>query len=324
MKFVSQLNEDYIPTLEIDKGKIVKNPETPERLKKVLKYFETFHERLEVKNYPLNLLFHVHPKWYVQHIKELSEKSKDNEYLPEVFLKDRIFDSGTPVTFQTYNAALSAVNATLTGAEEIVKTKENVYVITRPPGHHATTDFAGGYCFFNNAAIASTFLYSQIKEKICILDIDFHHGNGTQSIFYENPEIVYISIHGTPEHYFPWISGYKDEIGEGKGKGTNFNFPLSGKSSWNEYSIAFEKALDIITKISPAILVVSLGYDTHIDDPIGDFKLESRDFFQIGYEIKNLKIPTLFIQEGGYNKESNFEAASNLFKNFEKEVNLYA
>ncbi|MBO8160557.1 MAG: histone deacetylase family protein [Thermosipho sp. (in: Bacteria)] len=316
MKFVAQINEYYIPTLEIDNGKLVKNPEVPERLEEVIKLMENKYDKIPTKKFPLNFLYSIHPKWYVNHIKKLSEKALNNELLPEVFLKDRIFDSGTPITNKTFNAAIDAYNATLTGANELLNSKEYVYVITRPPGHHADIDMAGGYCFFNNAAIAAIFIKSIINERICILDLDFHHGNGTQSIFYENPEIIYISIHGTPEMYFPWISGFQDETGAGKGLGTNFNFPLKGNSYWNDYNIAFEKALDIIHKFLPSVLIVSLGFDTHTKDPMGYFNLFGEDFKPMGNEIKNLKIPTLFIQEGGYNKEANYEAAFNFFNNF--------
>jgi len=316
MKFVSQLNEFYIPTLEIDNGKIVKNPEIPSRLEKVFKYMKGKFEQLPIKEYPLNYLYLVHPKWYVEHLKKLSENAKDREYLPEVFLKDRILDSGTPITFFTYKAAINAFYATLTGAEEVLKNRKTVYVLTRPPGHHASSDFAGGYCFFNNAALAAKYIFSIIRERICILDLDFHHGNGTQSIFYEDPNVIYISIHGTPELYFPWISGFGDEVGKGKALGTNFNFPLKGNITWKEYEIVFDKALEIILKFSPSVLIVSLGFDTHQDDPMGYFNLDEISFKYIGEKLKNTNIPILFIQEGGYNKNANHSAAIKLFENF--------
>lgn len=318
MKFVSQINEFYVPTLEIDNGKLVKNPEIPSRLEKVLDYMEKNHEKIQTKEFPFNYLYFVHPKWYVEHLKKLSEKAKYSEYLPEVFLKDRILDSGTPITFSTFNAAINAFYATLTGADELIKNKENIYVLTRPPGHHATSDFAGGYCYLNNAAIASKYIFSIINERICILDLDFHHGNGTQSIFYDDPNIVYISIHGSPELYFPWISGFEDEIGSGKAYGTNFNFPLKGNITWKEYEPILEKALEIIIKFYPSVLIISLGFDTHSDDHMGYFNLDGYAFKKIGEKLITLNIPILFIQEGGYNKEANFEAAINLFKNFER------
>jgi len=318
MKFISQLNEFYVPTLEIDHGKIVKNPEIPSRFEKVIEYMETNHEKISIKDYPLNYIYFVHPKWYVEHLKKLSEKAKDGEYLPEVFLKDRILDSGTPITFSTFDAAINAFYATLTGADELLKNKEHVYVLTRPPGHHATSNLAGGYCYFNNAAIAAKYIFSIIKERICILDLDFHHGNGTQSIFYEDPNIIYVSIHGSPELYFPWISGFEDEIGTGKASGTNFNFPLKGNITWKEYEPTLDKALEIISKFLPSVLIVSLGYDIHSDDHMGYFNLDGNAFKKIGEKLIAINIPILFVQEGGYNKEANFEAANNLFKNFER------
>ncbi|ABR31035.1 hypothetical protein SU69_06005 [Thermosipho melanesiensis] len=315
MKVVLQLNDFYIPTLEIDNGKIVKNPEIPSRLESIKNFVSKTFETIPAKEYPINYIHNIHPKWYVEHVKKISS-STNNEYLPEVFLKDRILDSGTPVTPVTYKAALNAYYASITGAN---LDEKYVYILTRPPGHHASKDFAGGYCFFNNAAIIAKYLQSIYQKRICILDIDFHHGNGTQEIFYYDPNIVYISIHGTPEKFFPWISGFREETGSGDGKGTNFNFPLDGGTNWREYKVVFEMALEIIEKVSPYKLIVSLGFDTHINDPMGHFNLQDEDYKHIGVMLKKLDIPIIFVQEGGYNKESNKEAAKNLFFTFGKE-----
>ncbi|ANQ54105.1 histone deacetylase [Thermosipho sp. 1063] len=317
MKAVAQLNKDYIPTLEIDNGKLVKNPEAPSRLEGVEIFVKNNFECVNPKEYPLNYLYNIHPKWYVKHVENLSKNAK-NEYLPEVFLKDRILDSGTPITKKTYNAAINAYYTVMTGVNLDSK---YVYILTRPPGHHATSNFAGGYCFFNNAAIAAKYLQSTFQERICILDVDFHHGNGTQEIFYEDPQITYISLHGTPEKFFPWISGYRDEVGKGNGKGTNFNFPLDEGITWEEYKVVLEIALEIIEKISPLKLIVSLGFDTHLKDPMGYFNLVDEDYKKMGKLLKKLDIPIIFIQEGGYDKYANTNAAINLFSTFKEGEN---
>ncbi|QTA38223.1 histone deacetylase family protein [Thermosipho ferrireducens] len=316
MKVISVLNKSYRPTLEIDNGKIVDNPEVPERLELIESFVDQNFEKLTFKKFPEFYVYQVHPEWYVKHIKKLSEKVRDNEYIPEFFLKDRILDSGTPIKNNTYFAALEAVNASLTGANALINGEKYVYVLTRPPGHHATVDFACGYCYFNNAAIAAQYLLNLSKTKICIFDIDFHHGNGTQEIFYENPDVLYISIHGDPEYYFPWVSGFKNEVGNGKGKGSNYNFPLPGKVEWNEYKECFEHALEIITLNNIEFLIVSLGFDTHKEDPVGDFNLDDGSYRKMGNMLKSLNIPILFIQEGGYNPDSNYRAAKELFYKF--------
>ncbi|MDH4127591.1 MAG: histone deacetylase family protein [Spirochaetota bacterium] len=221
-------------------------------------------------------------------------------------------DTGTPLYANAYKAARSAVNAALTGADEILAGKRLVYAVCRPPGHHAGKNFYGGFCYFNNAAIAANYL--SIEGKIAILDIDFHHGNGTQDIFYTRKDVLTISIHGHPDYSYPYFSGYENEIGEGEGLNYNFNFPLPPKTEEAKYMKTLEKAINIITKFNPDIIVLSLGFDILKGDPTGTFLLGPKIFGKIASHITSIKRPLLIVQEGGYNIRGIRNGVSAFFK----------
>jgi acetoin utilization deacetylase AcuC-like enzyme len=156
-----------------------------------------------------------------------------------------------------------------------------------------------GYCYINNAAVAANELSKY--GKVAILDIDYHHGNGTQKIFYERSDVLYVSIHAAPEDAFPYSSGFKNEFGRGDGLGTNVNFPLPPETTAQKYLESLGKAFEIINKFSPDYVVVSLGFDTYENDPIGGLGIDEESFRTIGAQIKsNLAYPTLLVQEGGY------------------------
>lgn len=208
-------------------------------------------------------------------------------------------DTYTPILPGTYFASVSAVNVALTGGELLLLKKEQlIYALCRPPGHHAETARMGGYCYFNNAAIVAQYL-SQFG-KVAILDIDFHHGNGTQEIFYDRSDVLYISIHADPRQKFPYSSGFPWERGVGRGFGFTKNYPLPLGLSELTYQKVLLKTLSDIKMFNPAFLIVSAGFDTYIHDPIGGFKLTIPFYKTIGEMINSLKLPTLIVQEGGY------------------------
>jgi len=210
------------------------------------------------------------------------------------------FDAGTPVTAGTWAAATAAANVALTGAEKLRGGETCAFALCRPPGHHAAADYFGGYCFLNNAAIATQYLLDRSATRVAILDVDYHHGNGTQSIFYDRSDVLFTSIHGDPLQEYPYFLGHADETGSGAGKGYNANFPLRWQSSAGQWFDAFEAALKLIGDFAPEIVVVSLGVDTYIDDPISKFRLETRDYLSVGTRIARLGLPVLFVLEGGY------------------------
>jgi acetoin utilization deacetylase AcuC-like enzyme len=210
------------------------------------------------------------------------------------------FDSGTPLTSATYLAAMRSASCAAAAAQAVVKgVTDHAYALCRPPGHHAQRDLFGGYCYFNNAAIAATRL--RRSGRGAILDIDFHHGNGTQALFARDPMVFFASIHGDPASFYPYFSGFAAETGEGRGRGTTLNVPLPAGCDGQEYlRVLRRRVLATLAAFGPRWLVVSAGFDTHRDDPIGDFALVTDDYFDIGAALGRLGLPTVVVQEGGY------------------------
>lgn len=223
----------------------------------------------------------------------------------------------TSISEGTWQAALAAKDVALTGARCLLSGDDGVFSLCRPPGHHAARDLFGGYCFLNNAAIAAQHLREHGAERVAILDIDFHHGNGTQDIFYARDDVLFCSLHGDPEHAFPHFLGYADETGEGAGKGYNHNYPMPPGTPFDQWRKALDDALSHIEKFAPDYMIVSLGVDAYENDPISFFKLNSEDFLTTGELIGRLQIPTLFVMEGGYAIEELGVNAVNVLRGFE-------
>ncbi|MDZ4719142.1 MAG: histone deacetylase family protein [Roseiflexaceae bacterium] len=214
-----------------------------------------------------------------------------------------LFDGSAPIMADTYRIASQAANAALTAADLLLQGERAAYALCRPPGHHAGSDLGGGYCYLNNAAIAAQYL-RQHSERVAVLDIDFHHGNGTQQIFYERGDVLVVSIHADPARNYPYFSGYADESGQGSGTNANLNIPLTGTPTNDDYMIALEQAGARIASFAPGFLVVSAGLDTYSGDPVAEngagFALTQAAYPLIGARIADLGLPTLFAQEGGY------------------------
>ena len=206
----------------------------------------------------------------------------------------------TSISAGSWEAARAAADVAVTGAVHLHRGARAAFALCRPPGHHAARDLYGGYCFLNNAAIAAQFLRDQGAARVAILDVDFHHGNGTQDIFYQRADVLYVSLHGDPAEAFPYFLGYADETGMGEGTGYNLNLPLPRATQFPVWAEALGTALGQISRFGPEALVVSLGVDTFAGDPISFFKLQSADFSTYGRMIGGCKLPTLFVFEGGY------------------------
>jgi acetoin utilization deacetylase AcuC-like enzyme len=209
-------------------------------------------------------------------------------------------DSGTPITAGTWTAAKTGADCAVNAAHALRLGERGSFALTRPPGHHAGADFYGGYCFLNNAALAAQHLLDDGARKVAILDIDYHHGNGTQSIFYERSDVLFISIHADPRQEFPFYLGHADETGAGAGLGFNVNLPLPQGTGTPAWFAALETACLRLQMYAPDALVVSLGVDTFADDPLSHFALQSADYLRVGERLAYLGLPTAFIFEGGY------------------------
>ncbi len=271
-----------------------------------------------VKLYPEKFITDVHDRNYFNYFKKVCKNlPKGKSVYPYVFplrnaarapkeLSVRAgyycFDTFTPINQNAYLAARWGVNCTLTAADSILEGNRAAYVLTRPPGHHAETSVFGGFCYFNNCAIAANYLSH--LGKVAILDIDYHHGNGQQQIFYHRNDVLTISIHGHPSFAYPYFSGFNEENGEGLGLGFNVNFALAEKISYEHYSVILGKSLKKIQDYKPEFLIVALGLDTAKGDPTGTWDFNFENFHTTGKLIGSLRIPKLIIQEGGYKNQS--------------------
>jgi acetoin utilization deacetylase AcuC-like enzyme len=213
-------------------------------------------------------------------------------------------DSSNPIVPGTYEAARWAVDVALTAVDLVLDGEPVAYGLCRPPGHHAARAMAGGYCFFNNAAIAAEAIVRATGERVAILDVDYHHGNGTQQIFWRRGDVLYASIDADPARAYPFFLGYADEVGEGEGVGMNLNLPLPPEASDELYLLALDRALEAIADTPGSIVVVSLGFDTYRDDPIGDFALTRGGYTEAGRRAAALGRRLVIIQEGGYHLPS--------------------
>ncbi|WP_421693171.1 histone deacetylase family protein [Aestuariivirga sp.] len=208
-------------------------------------------------------------------------------------------DGSCPITSKTWGAARASAATAAHGAKLVLEGERTVYALCRPPGHHAAADMAAGFCYFNNAAIAAALLTASGK-RTAILDIDVHHGNGTEAIFYDRADVLTVSIHAHPKRFYPFFWGYAEERGRGEGEGFNLNLPLERGATLKIYSAALETALERISDFAPEVLVVAAGLDIAVDDPFKGFAIATPEFAEIGRQIASLGRPMLIVQEGGY------------------------
>ncbi len=227
-------------------------------------------------------------------------------------------DAGVPITAGTWAAVQAAANVALTGARALVDGAASAFALCRPPGHHAAAACMGGYCYVNNAAVAAQYLLDHGCARVAVLDVDYHHGNGTQAIFYARRDVLFVSIHADPRQQYPYFLGYADERGAGAGAGYNLNLPLPHGTTWDAYRPALETACAAVGAEAPDAVVVSLGVDTYEHDPISSFALTSDDFSRLGARLAGLGRPTLFVMEGGYAVEAIGVNTVNVLTGFEQ------
>jgi len=208
-------------------------------------------------------------------------------------------DTAAPIGAGTWEAVRATAQVAVDAAQRVLDGEREVYALCRPPGHHAFADMAGGFCFLNNTAIAARHV-RQHHPRVAILDVDVHHGNGTQAIFYRAPDVLTVSIHADPDHFYPFFWGHAQERGEGDGEGFNLNLPLPVGSEDAPWLAAGEQALRRIRDYAPPVLVVALGLDASQSDPLQGLKITPEGFHRMAAMIAALGLPTVLVQEGGY------------------------
>jgi acetoin utilization deacetylase AcuC-like enzyme len=329
MKVVySEQMKRHNPTKEFISHKLIEYAETPKRMDTILESLKWMREinMIEPDVFDDKHILKVHSIQYIEYLRKAYEHwvsaGLNNEgVMPDFFpvgnIRKRLItqspigqagyfmtDLSTMIVEGTYTATLYSVYSALTAAKCILDGENSVFSLARPPGHHAGYDFAGGYCFMNNAAIAARYLqdncqsFGKIRPRICILDVDYHHGNGTQDIIQRQEQMLYVSIHGHPNRAYPYLSGFTEENNE-----KIHNYPLGPNINNQEYFEVLAQAVDRIKSYNPEYFIISFGVDTHESErsELGDFRLTT-DFYKTmaEYLSKELNIPTLLILEGGY------------------------
>jgi acetoin utilization deacetylase AcuC-like enzyme len=227
-------------------------------------------------------------------------------------------DNGSPLAAGTWAAAKAGADAAASAAALLAAGARSAFCAIRPPGHHAGADFMGGYCFLNHAAVAAQALKAQGCTRVAILDVDYHHGNGTQDIFYRRADVLFVSIHGDPRTEYPFYLGHADETGAGTGCGFNLNLPLPAGSRPATWFAALDAACARIDRYRADAVVVSLGLDTYAGDPISTFALQAHDFHRLGTRLNRLGRPTIFVLEGGYAAADLGRNAAQVVEGFER------
>lgn len=324
--FYSETHRKHNPPFELfDGGLRVPYLENPDRMDRILNALrETeWAEILEPSDFGLDPIHAVHDRGYIDFLAScwtewLDSKPKDpSVFLPATFalrhhpkkpksLLGRggfyIMDLSACIVGGTYQAALASANCALSAAQSVAGGQRSVFALCRPPGHHAGKDYAGGYCFINNAAVAAHWLSP--NGNVAVLDVDYHCGNGTQDIFYERDDVLTISIHADPDFEYPSYYGHADERGSGRGLGYHHNFPLPKGTDDDSYLATLDRALDLIREYKPKYLVVSAGMDIYADDPLGMIKVSTEGIREIAQRIASLNLPAAIVMEGGYNNEA--------------------
>jgi acetoin utilization deacetylase AcuC-like enzyme len=320
----SEAHRSHDPQFFLVRGVVKRTTEQPERADRLLKGLAAGHHTLVAPTaFGAGPRLRVHSPDYLRFLESAwDEWSALTDSGPEMIanmhpvrnpgsypthivgkLGWHTIDTSCPIGPGTWSAACAAADYATTAAQMVMDGEDAVYALCRPPGHHAYRDLASGFCFLNNSAIAAAHL-RQKHERVAILDVDVHHGNGTQGIFYERPDVLTISLHADPTFFNPYVWGYAHERGAGQGLGANLNIPLALGTGDDGYIAALGGAEKMIGTFAPGALVVALGLDASEHDPLAGLAITTEGFERIGRVIAQLGLPTVFVQEGGYLSDS--------------------
>jgi acetoin utilization deacetylase AcuC-like enzyme/GNAT superfamily N-acetyltransferase len=304
--------------------------ESPVRIKSIITELagSGMVEMVKVKEYPMRHILAVHDSDFVEYLQRACENAPEGKSVyPYVFpIRNATrppkewsvragyycIDTFTPIHRNAFPAAKRAVDCVLTVADKLLAGRRIAYALVRPPGHHAERRSFGGFCYFSNAAIGAHYLSRH--GKVAVLDLDYHHGNGQQDIFYGRSDVLTVSIHGDPDFAYPYFTGFADERGDGAGEGFNLNIPLPEEQDGPQYRVALERALEAVRAFGPTFLVIALGLDPAKGDPTGTWSLAAKDFEANGRMVGSLRLPTLVVQEGGYRSRTLGQNAKSFFR----------
>ncbi|ESY08785.1 histone deacetylase family protein [Mesorhizobium sp. M0615] len=318
--FFAEEQKRHDPKAFLSSGAPQPNPEQPERVERLLAGAKSAGLMIErPREHGLGPVAAVHTPEYLAFLEHIFARwqrieGASAEVMPNIHPLARtgsypasavgqagyhMADTACPISAETWQSALWSAWSAVEAAEAVISGAPAAYALCRPPGHHAFADVAGGFCFINNSAVAAQVLRKQ-AARVAILDVDLHHGNGTQGIFYTRSDVLTVSLHADPVRFYPFFWGHADERGEGPGLGYNFNLPLPRKSADAAFLEALEVAFQRIRAFSPDALVVALGLDPFEGDPFGGLSVTTPGFSRIGEAIAKLGLPTVIVQEGGY------------------------
>ena len=313
----------HAPAAFISRGQITDNPETPARATMLLDAVrEAGHDVREAPSFGLAPVLAVHDSDYLDflegawrdwcalpdHAPEVIPNvhpSRNMSARPNAIVGRAGYyqaDCACPIGPGTWQAVQASASCAVAAASEVTSAGgvAYAYALCRPPGHHAYADMAGGFCFLNNSAIAAQYCRDRGADRVAIVDVDVHHGNGTQGIFYARGDVMTVSLHGDPSEFYPFFAGYRTEVGEGDGRGCNVNEPLARDTGDDDYMDRLHEALARVASFTPDVLVVALGLDTSEHDPLAYLKITTDGFKRIGEAIGAMGMPTVLVQEGGY------------------------
>lgn len=315
--FYAPVQASHAPALELQNGEMVPYAEKPERVAAILK---AVGAATEPTDHGLAAIHAVHDAGYVAFLKRAHadwiSAGRPGDAIPYVFpirgrrplnltridgeLGRYACDCGTPVAVATWEAAYWGTQTALSALDALLAGAPAAFALCRPPGHHSGRDYMAGYCYFNNAAIAAEAAIAQGASRVAVLDVDYHHGNGTQDIFYERGDVLHVSLHADPSTDYPYYWGHADETGSGRGAGATLNLPMPRGTDWQAYRPSLARAIETVAAFKPDLLVVPFGADTYENDPISHFRLRTADYPLMGGDIAELGLPTLVTMEGGY------------------------
>ncbi len=314
--FFNEIQLEFKPLYEWALGEKISHPESTARAEAILAAVErdpAFEVR-EPGPVPESALRALHDHHLITLYETAAALAEDETFHPNVFPRKKrglgdptnlsqagawCFDSGTPLSSRTLEAARWSAACARDAARAVLAGAPLAYALSRPPGHHAMKDLFGGYCYFNNAALAARTL--KRKGPVVVVDIDFHHGNGTQELFWRDPRVMTLSVHGHPAEFFPYFLGYPDERGAGRGAGANLNVCLPRGADGQAWLETLDThVLPIVRHFGASSLVIAAGLDGYKKDPVGDWALETADFESAGERLGRLGLPTVVVQEGGY------------------------